>query len=526
MTAFINREEVAALVHDGDIVGVGGFCGFGAPDTVLRQIGKSYEQTGSPRALTIITPAAAGNGTDEPWGLGAIGADGLIDTILTSVIMLPKNVLRAVNDNKIACYCPPLGYFGQMFRALAAGEPGVLTHVGLNTFCDPRVEGCKMNERARAGRDIVELMQVHGQDYLFWPVIPMNVCLLRGTYADEDGNVSCEHEALRTEVVEMANAVHNNGGTVIFQVKKIVRRGQLDPHKIVVHKTAVDYVVLSAPGEHLQGYAIPEYRPELSGEIKVAGRKVAPLRMGVRKLIARRAASFIREGALVNLGLGISEGIALVADEEGVIDDFSVSIETGVLGGTTLTGPLVGAGINTETFYKMADTFDLYHGGGLDQCFLSAAEIDEQGNVNVSKFNGFINGGGGFIDITQNTREVYFSAVFTAGRPQINIADGKVTITQEGAALKFVKRVEQVSFSGPDALAHGKQVTFITERGVFELRQNGITLVEIAPGIDLERDILAHMEFTPNIADDLRLMDPRLFAEGRMGLTLQPKNER
>lgn len=521
MTRFIERCDVPSLIKDNDIVGVGGFCGFGAPDTLLREIGKQYQQTGSPKKLTIITPAAAGNGTDEPWGLAAIGAEGLIDTIVASVVMLPKNILRMVNSNQIACYCPPLGYFGHMFRALAGKEPGVLTHVGLNTYCDPRLEGCKMNERARQSGDIVELVKVKGKEYLFYPTIKMDVCLLRGTYADEEGNISVEHEAVHTELLEMANAVHNNGGTVIFQVEKIVRKGTIDPRKVVVHKNSVDYIVLSAPGEHLQSYAIKEYRPELVGEIRVKDPRMDPLPLDLRKVIARRAALEIKKGALVNLGLGISEGISLVTAEEGVIDQFTLSIETGILGGITLSGGAVGAGINAEAFYKMPDTFDLYNGGGLDQCFLSAAEIDEEGNVNVSKFNGVINGGGGFINITQNTAEIYFSNIFTAGKVEAEISNGSLHIVKDSDRFKFVKRVEQISFSGKDAVRAGKKVTVITERGVFVLTEEGLELREIAPGVDLDKDILQKMEFRPRISQHLRQMDPRIFKPQKLKLSLK-----
>lgn len=518
MAKVINAADVPKLVKDQAIVGVGGFCGFGAPDTILKEIGKYYERFQTPKKITVITPAAAGNGTEEPWGIAAIGADGLIDTILTSVIMLPKNVLRAVNENKIACYCPPLGYFGHMFRALAGKEPGVLTHVGLNTYCDPRLEGCKMNERARAGRDIVEVMQVGGKDYLFYPTIKMDICLLRGTYADEDGNISVEHEAVHTEMLEMVNAVHNNGGIVVFQVEKIVKKGSIDPRNVVVHKNSVDYIVLSAPGEHLQSYAIKEYHPELVGEVRVANVQVPPMAMSLRKVIARRAAMEIRKGALVNLGLGISEGVSFVANEEELVEQFTLSIETGILGGITLAGGAVGAGMNAEAYYKMPDTFDLYNGGGLDQCFLSAAEVDEEGNVNVSRFNGFINGGGGFINITQNTSRICFSNVFTAGKIETEIKDGEIHILRDSSRLKFVKKVEQVSFSGKDAVRTGKDVKYITERGVFRLTEDGLMLTEIAPGIDLERDILQKMEFTPLIAEDLKYMDKRLFSEERMNL--------
>ena len=524
MPKFIKLDEAAALIRDGDTVGVGGFCGFGAPDSVLRAVGARYGETGSPKAITVITPAAAGNGTDEPWGLAAIGADGLVDTLITSVLMLPKNILEAVNRNKIACYCPPLGYFGHMFRALAGKDPGVITHVGRNTYCDPRLEGCKMNERAKQGRDIVRVIPLDGEDYLFYPVIKMDVCILRGTYADEDGNISAEHEAVHTEMLEMVNAVHNNGGTVIFQVEKVVKRNTLDPRTIVVHKSAVDYIVLSAPGEHLQSYAIPEYRPELVGEIRVPSAQVEPIPMDLRKVIARRAAMEIKKGSLVNLGLGISEGISMVAAEEGVTDEFTLSIETGILGGTTLSGGAVGAGINADAFYKMPDTFDLYNGGGLDQCFLSAAEIDEEGNVNVSKFNGRVNGGGGFVNITQNTKEVFFSCIFTAGHPETELLDGEIHILRDSSRLKFVKKVEQISFSGKEAACTGKKITFITERGVFRLTPEGLELFEIAPGVDLDRDILEKMEFVPKISPDLKQMDSRIFRPQKLGLVLRERN--
>ena len=411
-----------------------------------------------------------------------------------------------------------------MFRALAGKEPGVLTHVGLNTYCDPRLDGCKMNERARQGSDIVELIKVGNEEYLFYPTIKMDVCILRGTYADEDGNISIEHEAIHTEIVEMANAVHNNGGIVIFQVEKVVRKGSIDPRNVIVHKNSVDYIVLSAPGEHLQSYAIKEYRPELVGEIKVADMQMEPMPLDLRKVVARRAALEIKKGALVNLGLGISEGISLVATEEGVVDQFTLSIETGILGGTTLSGGAVGAGINAEAFYKMPDTFDLYNGGGLDQCFLSAAEIDQEGNVNVSKFNGKINGGGGFINITQNTSEVYFSGIFAAGKVEAELRDGTLRIVKDSSRLKFVKKVEQVSFSGKDAVRTGKKVTFITERGVFRLTGHGLELVEIAPGIDLERDILQKMEFVPKISENLKQMDARIFQPQKLNLVLREKN--
>jgi propionate CoA-transferase len=522
MTKFVSLEEVAKLIDDEKVIGVGGFCGFGAPDSVLRAIGKRYEESKHPKKLMVITPAAAGTGMKDDWGINAIGAPGLIDTVITSVIMLPRVVLDAINNNEIACYAPPLGYFGHMFRTLACKDPGYITHVGLNTYCDPRLEGCAMNQKAKdKNLRIVELASVDNKDYLFYPTIKIDYALLRGTYADEDGNISCDHEAIHPEILEMATAVHNNGGKVIFQVEKIVKAGSIDPRNVVVHKSEVDYVVLANPKEHLQSYAIGEFMPELTGEIKVKDFIVPEYKLSPKKVISRRACMEIKSGALVNLGLGISEGISFVAMEENILDKFTLSIETGILGGLTLSGGMVGAGMNADAYYKMADTFDLYNGGGLDQCFLSAAEVDEEGNVNVSKFSGLVNGPGGFINITQNTKKICFSNIFTAGKNDIRIENGKVNIVKDSNALKFVKKVEQVSFSGKDAIKTGKKVKYITERGVFELTKDGLMLIEIAPGVDLEKDILAKMEFEPLISDNLKVMDEALFKEEKMNLKLK-----
>ena len=310
-TRFITINEAVDLIKDNDTVGVGGFCGFGAPDSMLRGIEKKYAETNSPKALTIVTPAAAGDMTEDGWGLSALRAEGLMDGIYTSIVKLPPAISRAINDNKVAGYFVPLSIFGHLFRATAAGEPGYLTHVGLNTFVDPREEACLMNEKAReSGREIVRLMPIDGKDCLFFPSLKIDVALLRGTYADEDGNISCEKEAVHSEVLEMANAVHNRGGIVIFQVERIVKAGQLDPRLVTVHKRSVDYVVLSNPGEHLQTYDSLEYRPELSGEVKIPTSKVDPMPFNLRKIVARRAAMEVKENSLVNLGLGISDGIS------------------------------------------------------------------------------------------------------------------------------------------------------------------------------------------------------------------------
>lgn len=522
MSKLISKEMAASMIEDNHAVAISGFCGFGAPDTILKSIQKRYLKEHMPKNITLITSAASGTGTDEVWGVDALGEEGLVGTIISSIIKLPRRIFKLVNDNNIACFCPPLGYFGHMYRAIGGNEPGVLTRLGLNTYCDPRQEGCAMNDLAKNSKlNLVSLVEILGKEYLLYPTLKIDIALIRGTYADKAGNICVDGEALLTEVTELATAVHNSGGKVIVQVKEIV--DEIHPRHVAIHKSCVDYVVLSDPGEHLQNYTVKEYRPELVGDLKIKDLSYKNMEFDIRKVIARRAAMEIMKNGLINLGLGISEGISLVANEEGVLDDFTLSIETGVLGGLTLSGGEVGAGINTEAFYQMSNTFDLYHGGALDECFLSAAQVDENGNANVSYFAGRINGPGGFIDICQNTKEVNFSGVFTAGKVDEEIINGKLVIHHDSDKLKFVKKVDQITFSGKEAIKNGQKVRYISERAVFELTPDGLMLVEIAPGVDLQHDILDKMEFKPLISKDLKLMDERLFSPEKMNLKLREK---
>lgn len=521
MTKFVTMQEILQLIPDECRLGIGGFCGFGAPDSILRAIGRSYLETGSPKNLTIVTPACAGDGTEDGWGMSPLRYEGLIKELFTSVATLPKGIQRLVCENKIAGYYLPLGLFGHIFRAMAGSEPGVLTHVGLGTYCDPRVEGCKMNDLAKqSGVEVVRLMEVDGRDYLFYKPLPMDVCIIRGTYADAEGNISCQQEVVHSEHLALASAVHNTGGKVIFQVERIVEKGSLDPRRVTVHKSLVDYVVLSEPGEHLQGYAAPAYRPELCGEARIPLADVPPMPLNLRKVVARRGAMELKRGSLVNLGLGISEGVSLVANEEKISEQISLTIETGIMGGVPLTGGLMGAGVNTEALYTMPETFDLYNGGGLDAAFLSGAQIDQYGNVNVSKFSGRVVGPGGFINIAQNTRKMHFLGIFTAGKVEADFEGGRLNIRRDGSGIKFVNKVDQITFSGKYAVESGQEVLFITDRAVFRLTPDGLLLTEIAPGVDLQKHILDKMEFSPLISPDLKLMDERIFRDEPMGLRL------
>lgn len=517
-TKFVSIEEAVELIKPNTSIGIGGFCGFGAPDSILKGIQKKHERTGYPNKLTIVTPASAGDGTEDGWGLAALRGEGLVDSIYTSVLTLPKSIQNLVSQNKIAAYMLPLGVFGFIFRSMAGNEPGVLTHVGLNTYCDPREEGCLINDKAKqSGKEVVRLLNIDGKDYLLYNNIPMDMCIIRGTYADEEGNISIQHEAVHAETLAMAQAVHNTGGIVIFEVEKIVEAGALDPRFVAVHKSCVDYVVLSNEGEHLQNYGVPYFRPELCGEGKIDTATLPIMPLDVRKVIARRAAMEIKPGNLVNIGLGISDGVSMVANEEGV--PVMMSIETGLMGGVPMVKVAMGASVNPEAMYTMPETFDLYNGGGLDQSFLSGAQIDQFGNVNVSKFSGRIIGPGGFINISQNTHKMCFLGTFMAGKDMdIRIEEGKLKIVNDGKYLKYVNRVEQITFSGKYALETEQDVTYISERCVMKLTKEGLMITEIAPGIDLDKDILDKMEFKPIVSKDLKLMDERIFIDEKMNL--------
>ena len=371
-----------------------------------------------------------------------------------------------------------------------------------------------------SGEEPVRLIEVDGKEYLYYRALPMDVCIIRGSYADEAGNITLQNEVLPAEQVEMAQAVHNNGGIVLVQVSKVVANGSIAPKDVHLYNRLVDYIVVASPEEHPFTYADHQYRPELLNRVRVPVDAVPPMEMGVRKVVARRGAMELTRGSLVNLGLGISDGVSLVANEED-LKDFTLTIETGIFGGIPLGGPRMGTGVNAEATRPLPSTFDLYDGGLLDCSYLSFAEADAAGNVNVSKFGGKIVGPGGFVNISQNTKKLYFMGTFTAGGLECGFEDGKLRILREGTQKKFRKTVEQITFSGRYATESGQEVLYITERAVFRLTSQGMMLLEIAPGIDLERDVLANMDFRPLISPALKTMDARLFRPEKMGLTFR-----
>ena len=733
MAQRITAEEAAALIQDNMTLGVGGFGAYAAPDELLSALAERYERLGSPRALTAVCGISPGSNRPDGRGLARLRAPGLLDTVMAGHFANPPEIAELIGTNQVAAYALPLGVMLHLWRAIAGHKPAVLTHVGLGTFADPRVEGCKANQKTRAqGRDIVELVSLDGRDYLAYKTFPIDACFIRATWADEDGSLSMEDEGVGDYAAELAAATHNSGGIVIAQVRGIVSRGSLPPKSVRVHHPMVDYVVVNTdPALHMQSYAaqlrpelsgqlrrptdsippmpldnrkliarrgalelrpdclinlgigIPsgvgvvaneegiaqritlslesgpqggvpvegagfgsavnaeaiytvadtlelydggmldlsflgaaevdylayktfpidacfiratwadedgslsmedegvgdyaaelaaathnsggiviaqvrgivsrgslppksvrvhhpmvdyvvvntdpalhmqsyaaQLRPELSGQLRRPTDSIPPMPLDNRKLIARRGALELRPDCLINLGIGIPSGVGVVANEEGIAQRITLSLESGPQGGVPVEGAGFGSAVNAEAIYTVADTLELYDGGMLDLSFLGAAEVDCHGNVNVSKFGSRCTGPGGFVNISQNTKRVFFTGTFTAGGLKEEVRDGRLVILQEGRSKKFRRQVEQITFSGDYAVKSGQDVTFLTERAVLKLTPDGLMLTEIAPGVELEQDILAQMEFRPLISPELREMDHRIFQAGPMGLTL------
>jgi len=508
----VSGDDAIRVIRDGDTVCLDGFMGGVVPEELLSGLERRFLETGGPRNLTLVYASGIGDGKER--GANRLAHEGLVKRVIAGHWGLVPKLQRLALDNKIEAYNFPQGVITHILRDSAGHAPRTITHVGLGTFVDPRMQGGKVN--AVTTEDLVEVITFDGREYLAYKTLSVQVALLRGTTADMDGNITMEREALTMDALSVAMAAKNSGGFVIVQVERIAERGALNARHVKIPGMLVDCVVVSKPENHWQTYG-GYYNPAFSCEFKVPTASIEPLVLDERKIIARRVAFELQPNMVVNLGIGMPEGVANVANEEGIFDFLTLTAEAGTIGGIPSGGLDFGTATNMDCLVDMHFQFDFYDGGGLDLACLGLAQMDSRGNVNVSRFGPKLAGCGGFIDISQTAKKIVFAGTFTAGAAELAVEDGKLKIVKEGAFKKLVRDVEQITFSGLTAQAGSQQIYYITERCVFALTKEGVELVEIAPGIDLAKDILAQMDFKP-IVRNPRVMDERIFKPAPMGL--------
>lgn len=512
--SIITAAEAAAMVTDRMTVTTSGFVASDMPEALSKALEQRFLETGAPKDLTLFYAAAQGN--RDGSGADHFAHEGMVKRVIGGHWNMVPNLGRMVLENKIEGYNLPQGTLSQLFRDIAAHRIGTITHVGLNTFADPRIEGGKLNSITTD--DLVEVVEILGEEKLLYKSFPLDIAFIRGTYSDENGNITMEHEVASLESTSIAQAVRNSGGKVIVQVEKVVKNGCLDPKLVKIPGIYVDAVVVCEDVKDHEQCVGCEYDGAMTGDFSVPLSSLSYPPLSAKKVIGHRAAMELKNDSVVNLGIGVPEYISMVANEEGIGDYMTLTVEAGPVGGVPQGGPKFGGSVNPEAILDQPYQFDFYDGGGVDYAFLGLAQADRCGNINVSKFGPRIAGCGGFINITQNAKRVFFCGTFTAGGLKVAFENGELQILSEGREQKFIEQVEQITFSGDYANKTGQPVLYITERAVFELRKDGVYLLEVAPGIDIQTQIIDQMGFTPRMDGQPKLMDGRIFRNELMGL--------
>jgi propionate CoA-transferase len=506
-TKFLSAECAAQLIKSGDTVAVSGNgAGMTSAEAILAAIERRFLETGEPRDLTLVH--SLGLGDRDRKGTNRFAHEGMLRRIIASHFTWSARIQQLIRDEKIEAYCFPAGVVQHLLREIGAGRPGLITHSGLGTFVDPRQDAGRCNRRST--ETLVELLHLDGRELLRYKPFKVDVAIVRGTYADARGNISPEEEAMDLDIHTMALAAHNSGGIVLAQVRQVLEPGGLRARSIRIPGIMVDAVVEDCRQELF--YGVP-YDPTICGSRRAHLDRLSsevPKKLE-RRIIARRAAMELSRNASLNFGFGIPGGIFSVIAEQDIADDLWMSVEQGAHNGRMLDDHLFGAARNPEVIVSSVEQFDYYSGGGIDQTFLGMGQADSRGNVNVSHLAGNLVGPGGFIEIAQNAKKVVFCGTFDAQGSEVAFEDGRLRIVKPGMTRKFVRAVERITFSADYARQNRREVLYVTERCVFRLDPEGLQLIEIAPGIEIERDILPFMSFRPAIRD-LRRMDISVFA--------------
>ncbi|MEL7568176.1 MAG: CoA-transferase [Dehalobacterium sp.] len=515
MPQVIRPEEIKDYIKDGSTVYTTGITLGGFAEEIAIAIENSFLETGHPRDLTIYWPSGIGNRGDR--GFAHLAHEGLIKRgVGGHFVGCGPKLTKLVKENKIEAYNFPQGIMATMARNIAARRPGIISKSGIGTYVDPRLEGGKMNSRTRECEDLIQVVQLEDEEWLYYKLPKIDVAIIRGSVADENGNISLYRESYNLCQLSVAQAAKACGGIVIAQVEHIVKAGSLHAKEVVIPGIIVDYLMIGRPENHFQT-GQTYFNPVYCGDIKIPLDAIKAEKLSVRKIIARRSAVEMPPGAILNMGVGIPEDVSSVTAEEKISHLFHMTTEAGAIGGVPASMHDFGCCYNVESIIEMGYEFDFYNSGVLDVAVLGVAQVDPMGNVNISKLNGEPIGCGGFIDVTQNAKKVIYCGTFTAGGLKVEVGDGKLHIVQEGKVKKFLNEVEQISFSAKYAVNVHQEVIYVTERAVFKLTPEGMELIEIAPGVDLEKDVLEQMEFKP-IMNNVQLMPKELFQEEAGGV--------
>jgi propionate CoA-transferase len=515
----VSVEEAVKNIPNNSTITIGGLISILCPEKVLEALGERFLDTGEPRNLTVITPVRVGWDPKKSTGLEHFAQKGMLKRLISGSFNVKESpkLTKMIKNNEIEAYNFSMGTIFQLIRAISGGHPGLLTTAGLHTYVDPRQDGGRLN--AMTTEDIVHLKEIDGKENLYYPSFPINVAIIRGTTADENGNITLEDEPATLSGLEMAMAAKASGGYVIAQVKRVTENKTIHPRSVQIPGILVDAVVVDT--EQKQSL-LPSDDPSWTGEIKKPMNQLKKsLPLDSKKIILRRAAKEVNAGAIINLGVGIPVELPQIALEDGFFNDVTFSLEHGAIGGVPMGVEVFGAHVNPDAFVTSPQIFDFYQAGGLSVSLLGFAQIDGSGNVNVSKFNGIFRGSGGFIDITHKTPKILFCGTLTSGGLKVSVANGEIKIENEGRHKKFIKQIEHMTFNANQALIKGQEVLYITERAVFRLEPDGLLLVEFAPGIDIQKDILLNVDCKVRISENLKAMDEDIFLQLKMERELE-----